>query len=273
MNSKSLIYIFFTGFIVVYLYLHLDLLGEDLNGMHLWRQTETQTNIQNFYRHDYNILNPSCNIFNGNKGNIKRFEFPIMQWLIANFYFIFGDKIIITRAMMFFLGAIGILGFLKLLWILTKNTITTIAGTFVFSFAPLYYFYVINPMPDVFAFVCSIWYVYFFIYYLETNKYYALLLSGALISLSILAKLPFVIYGVAPAFYVLSKLFNNVKNIRDSQTLNIISVFSVSLIPPIIWYSWVIPTWGTETVVGGILNGGFNFEKYINILKYHYNVS
>jgi len=57
--------------------LHYKIFTLDLQGIHVWRQTQTQINIQNFYRHDNNILNPRHNNFSWGD-NIQRMEFPIM---------------------------------------------------------------------------------------------------------------------------------------------------------------------------------------------------
>ncbi|MEY4934216.1 MAG: hypothetical protein RIS64_575 [Bacteroidota bacterium] len=45
--------------------MHWRIFTTDLIGSHLWRQSQTQLNIQNFYRHDFNIMNPRNNSFRG----------------------------------------------------------------------------------------------------------------------------------------------------------------------------------------------------------------
>ena len=77
--------------------MHRGKFNKELSGIHTWRQTQTQWNIRNFYRHDHNILNPRVASFNGGKDNIYRYEFPIMQWCIAQLQRPFGEGIIVTR--------------------------------------------------------------------------------------------------------------------------------------------------------------------------------
>ena len=63
--------------------MHWQVFSTDLIGNHLWRQSQTQINIQNFYRHDFNILNPRLNVTNWGETTIHRFEFPLMQYLLV----------------------------------------------------------------------------------------------------------------------------------------------------------------------------------------------
>ena len=84
--------------------MHWRIFSTDLVGVHLWRQSQTQLNIQNFYRHDFNILNPRVNITNLGPNTLYRYEFPIMQWSIACVHKVLGESITITRVCLFLLG-------------------------------------------------------------------------------------------------------------------------------------------------------------------------
>lgn len=272
LKHKYIEYCAITSLSILYVYLHWQVIHQDLNGIHLWRQTETQTNIQNFYRYDYNILNPSCNIFNGNKGNIRRYEFPVMQWLIANMYFIFGDKIIVTRLCMIMIALLGILGMYKLFKSLTNHTLASMSCIIIFAFSPLYYFYAVNPMPDLFALVCGIWFFYYFTNYMKNENRKDLIYAAVLISLSILAKLPFAVYGLAVIGYIFHQLFHSKKYLTSARFKTLALAFTISLIPPILWYGWVMPTWHQDTIIPGIFNAAFDKEKYKAILAYHKNI-
>ncbi|NJN33156.1 MAG: hypothetical protein HC817_01795 [Saprospiraceae bacterium] len=103
--------------------MHFNIFTLDLQGNHLWRQSQTQINIQNFYRHDNNILNPRHNNFAGSENNIQRMEFPIMQWTIAQFHRLFGESITITRICVFVIGLLSVCGFFQLMQVLFKNAL------------------------------------------------------------------------------------------------------------------------------------------------------
>ncbi|MBK8391218.1 MAG: glycosyltransferase family 39 protein [Saprospiraceae bacterium] len=122
-------------------------------------------------------------------------EFPIMQWSIAAIYRLIGESIIITRICMFLIGILASLGMFIIIQELFKNQLVSCLTTFVFTFSPLFYYYTMNPLPDMFALAFGLLSTGFFLRYLknETVKSH-LFLSGLFFSLSVLAKLPFIIF-------------------------------------------------------------------------------
>ena len=249
--------------------MHWRIFTTDLMGIHLWRQSQTEINIQNFYRHDFNIMNPRNNSVNGGSDNIKRFEFPIMQWLVAVPHKIFGESIAITRISMFFIGLWGVLGMFFLIKYLFKDTFSAVVGAWIFNFSPLFYYYTMNPLPDVFALCSSLWAMAFFFKFYETEKNRDALLSAFFLSLATLAKLPYVIFGAMVGAYILIQLFKNgTKTIKPS--LKLAAFYVVLLLPAFFWYKWVIPTWGENGVLKGVLDNKIPLSKSIEILKFHY---
>jgi 4-amino-4-deoxy-L-arabinose transferase-like glycosyltransferase len=119
------------------LIMHFEIFTLDLQGVHLWRQSQTQINIQNFYRHDNNIFNPRNSIAH-DQMNIQRLEFPIMQWIIAQFHRIFGESIIITRISIFTIGILSVLGIFQVLQILFKNPLLSFLTAYSFNFLLFY---------------------------------------------------------------------------------------------------------------------------------------
>ncbi|MFW5821628.1 MAG: glycosyltransferase family 39 protein [Bacteroidota bacterium] len=103
-----------------------------------------------------NILNPRRND-RGDTEGIFIMEFPLMQWLGAMLYEIFGRHLIITRIYMFIVGLLTLLGIYKLLNTLFNNTLLALIGTWAFNFSPSFYYYTINPLPDNLALCLSVW--------------------------------------------------------------------------------------------------------------------
>ena len=127
--------------------LHWDIFNKDLIGVHLWRQSQNEWYTLNFLRHDNNILNPRISAHNmGNDGNILRYEFPLLQWSIAQVKRIFGDTILITRAIMFGIGITTVLGFYFLIKSLIGNKVLASLAAFTFMYSPVFYYYSINPL-------------------------------------------------------------------------------------------------------------------------------
>ena len=94
---------------VISLLMHLHIFNRELMGYHIWRQAQTQTVINNFYREDMNILHPRGN--DGAGGDrLLRMEFPVMQWIFACFFKVFGNHIIISRLLSFIIGIGSVFG-------------------------------------------------------------------------------------------------------------------------------------------------------------------
>ena len=262
------IYLFFIGIFLLSAVMHRSIFTEDLSGKHLWRQSQTQLNVLNFARHDMNILNPRHNNFNNANSNIQRMEFPIMQWSIAAIYRLIGESIIITRICMFFIGILASLGMFIIIQELFKNQLVSFITTFVFTFSPLFYYYTMNPLPDMFALAFGLLSTGFFLRYLknETVKSH-LFLSGLFFSLSVLAKLPFIIFGIFPIVIALMKWKNS--PIQKKNSLVICLIYALAILPSALWYGWVISSWGTSTVVGGLITNPTSFSNLLYILGYH----
>jgi len=94
--------------------MHYKHFSKDIISIHSWRQTQTQTTINNFYEEDMNILNPRRNE-RGSGDGIFRMEFPLMQWLVASSYHLFGSSILVTRLFMFGIGILSVFGIYQLL--------------------------------------------------------------------------------------------------------------------------------------------------------------
>src|SRR3954469_22740211 len=130
--------------------LHWYVFGLDLVGIHVWRQTETQHVINNFYREDMNILHPRVNNMI-DRDRLLLLEFPVMQWIFALFYKVFGPHVVISRILSFITGLFSAYGMFYLADRAFKNKATATIAAWTFSFSPLFYYYTLNPLPDNFA--------------------------------------------------------------------------------------------------------------------------
>ena len=241
--QKLLLYLLFP---TISLVLHWEPLQLDICSVHSWRQTQTQTTIQNFAFEDFNILNPKTNVM-GYPDGILRMEFPIMQWTFACFYKLFGKHIIISRILSLVIGWFSIFGFFHLVRALTKKTWLAYLSAWAFSFSPLFFYYTLNPMPDNLALCMSIWFLYFFYRGEQSTK--DIVWSAIFLSLATLAKLPFVLYGIVYVIHFLRKSVIEKNGVRELQ-FQILYIMT-AMIPPMLWYGSVVPTWDNG-IVGGI---------------------
>ncbi|WP_420459624.1 glycosyltransferase family 39 protein [Neolewinella sp.] len=233
--------------------LHRSVFTLDMQGRHNWRQAQTMWNVRNFVRYDNDITHPRVSHFNGSNNNLLRYEFPIMQWSIAQVQRALGEDIWIARTMVWLIGAFGLLGFYLLLRILAFPAAIALVGTFLLQFSPLFYFYTINILPDNLALAAGIWYLYFCFAYLRDRRTWQLLGLGSFLLLAALAKLPFAMFGIVGLVFCLRYIWVSSKSGRVRwQVVGVGLAHLAFLYPAYRWYAMVMPGWKNNPVVYGI---------------------
>jgi len=242
---------------------HWEIFNKDLIGVHLWRQAQNQWNIRNFYREDNNILNPRIAAHNlGHEGNILRYEFPLMQWSIAQVERVCGESILVTRVSMFLLGWCGILGFYTLINLLFRDKILAALGAWMLNFSPLFYYFTMNPMSDIPAMAAQIWMIVFAIKYYQQKELRYLVWSSLFLCLSGLFKLPYALFGIMPLTAAALIYYRQDRsNLFFIKSILILFIFSL---PVVAWYAYAIRSWESM----GVLRGIFDMAGDTDILKY-----
>lgn len=251
--------------VIISFIMHYQHFSKDIISIHSWRQTQTQSTINNFYEEDMNILNPRRND-RGNGNGIFRMEFPLMQWLVAGSYCVFGKSVLVTRLFMFGIGLLSVLGMYKLLLILFKKELLALIGAWAFNFSPSFFYYTINPLPDNLALCFAIWGLVLFFKWTDSNKSTQLILCGILLSIGALCKLPFIIYFIVPAVYLLRNIFRT-QQYRNNLIQGVL-VF-IPLIFPLLWYITVIPKWEGNGIVNGMFDNSINFSILLDYLTHN----
>lgn len=247
------------------LVMHLRIFPLELMGPHVWRQTQTQTNVLNFAREDMNILNPRVNN-NADTDRIQRMEFPLMQWLFAWPYKWWGNHIIFSRMLTFLLGLFSVWGMYRLLFFLFNNRLTAALGAWAFNFSPLFYYYTLNPLPDNMALCTGIWGIAFFLHFIRDGKTKQLLFSSIFFGISVAVKLPFIIFMAFPAWFLIHRLITGGNKIKTFLTgLVLLS----GIVPAAAWYAWVIPQWKATPVIAGIAESQKSTIELLDILQTH----
>ena len=255
--------IIFPVILVTSLLMHLPHFNKELCSIHVWRQTQTQSGINNFYEEDMNIFNPKRNA-RGDTDGIFRMEFPLMQWTTACLYKIFGNHLIISRIFMFIVGIFSVIGTFKLIKNLFNNELIAIIGAWAFNFSPSFYYYTINPLPDNLALCCAIWgLAFFFAWYKQNSTTKNLIFSGIFFSIAALCKLPFIIYYIVPLTYFTILIIK--KQFYKKHIINMLCLFSFALLP-CLWYGFVISGWTGNPIVAGMAG---NEKPILLILDYY----
>lgn len=251
--------------VIVSTFMHAPHFPKDLVSIHVWRQTQTQSTIDNFYEEDMNIFNPRKND-RGDGDGIFRMEFPLMQWMIAVLYKIFGSHLIITRLFLFLTGIVAVIGMYQLLLALFKHPLSAAAGAWAFSFSPAFFYYTINPLPDVWALCFGIWGLALFFRYVQNDKAISLLLSGFFIAISALCKLPFILLYAVPATYFLQQFIRT--KFSAQHFLIWIATFAWVALPAA-WYITVIPTWHGNVIVKGMLDNQDSIQQLLHYINHN----
>ena len=239
----------------------------DVQGYHNWRQAQTMWNVRNFVRYDNDITHPRVGHFNGSNNNLLRYEFPAMQWSIAQVQRVAGEHIWIARTMVWLIGAFGLLGFYLLLCALAFSPGIALAGTILLQFSPIFYFYTINILPDNLALAAGIWYLYFCFAFFRDRHLLQVLGVGTSLLLATLAKLPFAMFGIVGLVFSLRYIW------AGSRVQWKVGAFAVAhlvfLLPAYEWYAMVMPGWKNNPVVYGIFANAADAATSWRILRAH----
>jgi hypothetical protein len=260
---------------LVSLALHLHVIPRDLVGFHAWRQSQTQINVDNFYSEDFNILNPRIDD-RGDGDGISRMEFPLMQWLFALGYRLLFPGFILTRLMSFCIGVMTIAGMYHLIRNVFRDARLAAPGAWAFAFSPVFYYYIVNPMPDNLALCAGVWGMALFFRYLRSDSLVHASLSAAAIGVATLAKLPFVLCIAGVGAHVIAEAVRQgggnhpgtPGRRRFGRLAAAAAIYALFLVPAAIWYAAVIPQWRGNGIVGGILANELPARELINIARF-----
>lgn len=248
--------------ICIHFVMHFNVFQTELIGFHVWRQTETQTVINNLADDDGSLLDPRVNNM-GYENRSLRKEFPLMQWLFACTQNLTGSEIASSRISSFIIG-IGTLLFI-FLWfqILLKHSFIAALGTWCFSFSPSFYYYLVCPMPDNLALMLGVAGLWAVTRWSQNNSRIFLILTAMLFGLSTLVKLPFVLFLIYPGILIIQESRKN-KGISNFVINALIML--AGLIPAFLWYVSVIPGWKGNGIVQGALSGDYSLRDWTEYL-------
>lgn len=249
------------------LVMHWRVFDLELMSQHVWRQTQTQSNVLNFAEGDMNILNPKRNRHEGGNGIYRR-EFPLMQWVFAWFYRALGDHIFISRFLSWLIGLSAVGGMYFLGKWAFRNELAGLIAAWTFNFSPEFFYYTVNPLADNLALAAAIWGMAFFFRAREQETLRAWLVSGIFLSLATLVKLPFVMFFGLPGVKLLLNLWRKNKPIFQLKSG---AVMALMLVPPLAWYAWVIPQWPKEGLVEGVFSEKSGLGNILGIVFSHFS--
>lgn len=141
------------------------------HSIHQWAQSDRASIALNYYQDGMDFFHPRVhNLSNGT--GITGLEFPIVNYLAAFLYKIFGYDDFLYRLLMTLIVTTGLFFAFKLVNSFLKNIYLSIFIILIFFLSPVLVYYTPNFIPDAasFGLILVSWY-YFFSYTRESKKY------------------------------------------------------------------------------------------------------
>src|SRR5437868_8716714 len=167
-----------------------------------WRQSDVAAIARNFSENGYHFTRPQID-WAGNEAGYVGTEFPILPFVAALFYKVLGVQEWIGRMQ----GVVFFAAALPFFFLLARRVFgAVVAGwaTFFYAFAPLSIVASRAFMPDIPSLSLALIGMYFFLRWIEEERFRWVILSAVLVSLALLIKLPMAIVG-APLLYLASR--------------------------------------------------------------------
>ena len=230
---------------LVFLFFYYDL-NESLftppQSVHIWRQTNCLSLTLNYHQYDLPFLEPEMhNQFGGGGYSGKAAgEFPIIYYLVAKLWDVFGAHEWIFKLVQIIILFSGLYAlFHSLIYVLKNQFLAAFVSLLVFT-SPMIVFYGPNYLPDVpsLSFVFIAW--YFIFRYLGKRKSINLWFSALMFCLAMLLKITAAISFIAFGGWILMELLFMKKEqrifcFRWKDTVP----FILALVPVVLWYVYV----------------------------------
>lgn len=194
-----------------------------------WRQSDVASIARNYYQHGFQFVYPQID-WAGNEPGYVGTEFPILPFIAAVCYNFTGIHEWVGRlpAVILFAASLPFF-FLLVRKVFDANAATW--ATFFYGFAPLNLFAGREFMPDVPSLSLALIGLYFFLRWIDDQRSTSFCTAAALISLSILIKLPTATIG-APLLYLTWQKFR--WNLFRQPSLWLFA--AIALLPSLAWY-------------------------------------
>jgi 4-amino-4-deoxy-L-arabinose transferase-like glycosyltransferase len=176
----------------------------------------------------------------------------------------FGEHIWLLRALLFLVGLITVAGMWKLGKEIFSNPDAAFIAGWTFCFSPLFYYYSINPLPDLLALCFAVWGLVWFFRWNKTQNHRALLVCTALFALATLCKLPYIIFYAVFGGWLVNVLKSRPVSWRN--VFGVIAITGVSVAAALSWYAVVMKEWSPNKVTSGIFGEDFSAGDFIETI-------
>lgn len=202
-----------------------------------WRQTDTATIADNFYRGNWNILYPEIS-WNGPGHNYVGYEFQTVTYITSLFYRLLGQHDWVGRSVVVLFGLWGIFAFYQLVrrvW--SEEHALVSAGLMAVLPGQAYVDRSFLPDPVMGSLVVtSCWLL---VAYVQTERPHYLFMASLTGILGFLTKISGIFVGI-PMLYAISTVLIHKRMLRSKQFVLICVATVLTLIPVAAYYLWAI---------------------------------
>ncbi len=206
-------------------------------GIHFIRQTDCLSFVIGYYKFGMNFFEPK-NLNLASEGGKAVSEFPILYYLTACLYFIFGEKEFILRLLNVSIVSVGFFYLFRLLNQFFQSIFYAYVFSFLFLSSTVLIYYTNNYLPDAPALGFTLIGWYFFNKFLVTQKYNSLTISILFFTLSSLLKITFFMNPITAFLLLLFFLFS--KKINTLEFKKLLLPFIISIFILSFWLIFVI---------------------------------
>lgn len=218
-------------FLFIFLFVgYQNIITKKPESLHFIRQTDCLAFASNYHNSGMNFFQPANFDLTSTNGKAVG-EFPILYYLTAILYFIFGEQFFILRAITLLIVFIGLFFLFKMLDKIYDDPIIALGFTILYFSSTILIYYSCNYLPDASAFGLTLIALYFLFNTPENKRSW--IISISLLTFATLLKITFGIYLIAAVIVLLLS-----KEIRSSVKKNIIIFSVISAIIIIGWYSF-----------------------------------
>lgn len=207
-------------------------------GIHFIRQTDSLSFVSQYF-------NTGCNFFSPRLFNLESIdgrgacEFPILYYITALLYSVFGEKVYLLKLLNITISYIGIFCVFKTSYLLLKDYFyASLIALFILT-STVFNYYSCNYLPDSSAlgFIFIGWYYYF--KFETNNKNKTIILSFLCFTLGGLIKVTYLINPISILlYYLVSIVLKKEKINKTFKPILICSVISILMV--FFWNTYII---------------------------------
>jgi hypothetical protein len=128
------------------------------------------------------------------------------------------------------------------------------------------HYYGISPLPDLLALALAIWGSAFALRWARGYAWQPMAAASILLGLATLVKLPYVMFYALPMGGMLHAL---VRKLGWGKVVLAGMFLGISLLPAVVWYAWVMPSWSNVGAVTGLFTAGVDLREVGVIPRFH----